>query len=106
MTENLENFDNRDGNSLNKKMLELKSHSNFEVTDRNSFIDFIGLMRKDFLSNPVGWENNNLGDFLAAIERYTEDIQGYYDNRNQEINADEPSWRTFADIFKGAKMYE
>jgi hypothetical protein len=76
----------------------------FEVTDRKSFIEFIKLLRKDFESD--NWENNNLGDFLEAIERYTEDVQGFYDNTQQNINADEPSWQTFADIFKGSTIYE
>ncbi len=80
--------------------------SNFEVTSRHSFIEFIGLLRKDFYQNPNSWENNNLADFLEALERYSEDIQGYYDNKNRNVNADEPNWQTFADIFKGAILYE
>jgi hypothetical protein len=77
---------------------------NFEVYDRKSFIEFLGLLRQDFEKN--NWENDNLSDFLEAMERYTNDIQGYYDNTNQNVNADEPSWRTFADILKGSTMYE
>jgi hypothetical protein len=37
---------------------------------------------------------------------YTEDVQGFYDNMNLKVNADKPDWSTFADIFKGAKIYE
>lgn len=44
--------------------------------------------------------------FLEALSAYTEDIQGYYDNLKQNINADKPDWQTFSDIFKGAKIYE
>lgn len=40
------------------------------------------------------------------MSSYTEDIQGYYNNMNQNVNADKASWEVFADIFKGAKMYE
>jgi len=79
---------------------------NFKVTDRKSFIEFIGLLREDFRLNSSSWENNNLSDFLEAMERYAEDIQGYYDNTNQKMNADEPSWQIFADIFMGSTMYE
>ena len=45
-------------------------------------------------------------NFLEALSAYTEDIQGYYDNMKFNVNADEPNWSTFADIFKGAKIYE
>ena len=78
----------------------------FKVTDRASFIQFIDLLRKDFLTNPEKWENNNLDRFFAAISSYTSDIQGYCDNSKSGVNADEPNWQTFADIFKGATMYE
>ena len=80
--------------------------NNFKVTDRQTFIKFLDLLRKDFLDNPENWENLSLSDFLEAMSSYTEDIQGYYDNTNQNINSDNANWSTFADIFKGAKIYE
>jgi hypothetical protein len=80
--------------------------SNFKVTDRQSFISFLDLLRQDFLQNPDNWENKTLDTFLEALGAYANDIQGYYGNTGQEVNADEPSWQTFADIFKGATMYE
>jgi hypothetical protein len=80
--------------------------NNFKVTDRQSFIKFLDLLRKDFLDNPDEWENKNLDDFLEAMTRYTEDIQGYYDNTKQNVNADQPDWQTFADISRGASIYE
>lgn len=80
--------------------------NDFKVTDRQSFIKFLDLLHKDFLENPDEWENKNLDDFLEAMTRYTEDIQGYYDNTKQNVNADQPDWQTFADIFRGASIYE
>lgn len=80
--------------------------SNFKVTDRQSFIKFIELLREDLCNNEESWENKNLADFLEAMTRYTEDIQGYYDNTKQSVNAEQPNWQTFADIFKGSTMYE
>lgn len=78
----------------------------FRVTDRKSFIKFIDMLRVDLQTNPDNWENKTLDDFLEAISRYSEDIQGYYENTNQNINADHPAWQTFADIFRGAAIYE
>ena len=80
--------------------------SNFKVTDRQSFIEFIELLHQDFRKNPESWQNRNLNDFLEAISRYANDIQGYYDNTNKDVNADQPTWQVFADIFKGSKIYE
>ena len=80
--------------------------STFKVTDRRTFINFIDLLRQDFKTNPETWENKTLDEFLEALSSYAEDIQGYYNNFNMNINADEPNWQTFADIFKGASIYE
>ncbi len=78
----------------------------FEVTDRQTFAKFLILLQKDFLDNPDNWENRTLPDFLEALSSYTEDVQGYYDNTKQNINADNPDWRTFSHLFLGAKIYE
>ena len=80
--------------------------NNFKVTDRQTFIKFLDLLRKDFLDNPENWGNKTVPDFLEALSSYTEDIQGYYDNMRQNVNADKPDWTTFADIFRGARIYE
>jgi len=80
--------------------------NNFKVTNRQTFAKFLDLLRKNFLDNPEEWENKTIPDFLEALSAYTEDIQGYYDNMAQNKNADKPDWQTFADIFKGAKIYE
>jgi hypothetical protein len=80
--------------------------SDFKVTDRQNFVKFLDLLSKDFLDNPESWENKTLADFLSALGAYAEVIQGYYDNSKQNVNADIPDWQTFADIFKGATIYE
>ena len=86
------------------------SFDNYEVTDRKTFIEFLELLKEDLKANKSHWENKTLDDFLDAMTSYSEDIQGYYDNRKSEIgehiNADIPSWRVFADILKGSRIYE
>jgi len=79
---------------------------NTKITDRSSFIQFLELFRRDLADNPQKWENTSLADFLEAMIRYTEDIDGYYLNIKQDINPDVASWQVFADILKGASMYE
>jgi hypothetical protein len=80
--------------------------SNFKVTDKESFITFINLLREDFIDNPETWENKKLEDFLEAISSYANDIQGYYDNTKQNVNSNNANWQVFAYIFKGATLYE
>lgn len=80
--------------------------NSLKVTDRKSFVEFLDLLKKDFVENNESWENKSIPDLLEALSMYAEDIQGYYDNTKQNKNADQADWSTFADIFKGAKIYE
>ena len=80
--------------------------ANFKVTERQTFVTFLDLLRKDFLDNPENWKNVTSLDFLEALSAYAEDIQVYYDNVKLNVDANKPDWSTFADIFKGAKIYE
>ncbi|MDR2271488.1 MAG: hypothetical protein LBF27_11350 [Sphingobacterium sp.] len=85
---------------MDNQLYELK------VKDKQSFIKFLDLLRLDFLQHPETWENKTLPDFLEALASYAEDIQGYYDNTDANVDAGKAAWSTFADIFKGAKVYE
>jgi hypothetical protein len=80
--------------------------NDFEVTDRESFVKFIELLHKDLLDHPESWENKTLPNFLEALSSYAEGIQYYYNNTNQNVDADKPDWKTFSEIFKGARIYE
>ncbi|MDO5106093.1 hypothetical protein [Capnocytophaga sp.] len=77
-----------------------------EVNTRADFARFIEALKTDLENRPQDWENATLSDFLEALSRYTTDIQQYYDNTEQNINADTATWRLFADICKGARIYE
>lgn len=77
-----------------------------DVNDRVSFIKFVLGLKKELETNGNSWENTDLGSFLEALASYAEDIQGYYENLDLSINADTASWRVFADMLKGATIYE
>lgn len=82
---------------------------NIEVCDRKSFEKFINLLLVDFNENKDNenkWENNRLDLFLEAMAQYTSDIDGYYKNMEPAQNADMPSWKVFAEIMRGAVLYE
>jgi hypothetical protein len=76
------------------------------VDSRATFANFLGLLRQELLEAPEQWENNSLPAFLEAMESYALDIDGFYQNTNQAIDADMPSWQNFANILRGARMYE
>lgn len=73
---------------------------------RDNFISFVETLRADLLTDPEKWPRKTIDEYLEAIARYARDIQGYYDNTGQAVNADNPDWKTFSDILKGATIYE
>ncbi|GET45553.1 DUF7660 family protein [Capnocytophaga felis] len=77
-----------------------------KVNTRQDFVKFLEMLKNNLEHAPEDWENTTLPDFLDALSRYTEDIQQYYSNTNQNIDANVPNWGIFADIFKGAMLYE
>ena len=83
-----------------------RNYRDIRVTDRKSFEEFVDLLLKDFRKNGDEWENNRLELFLEAVKRYSEDLDGYYRNLHPELDADVPTWRAFADILRGAVVYE
>jgi len=81
------------------------------IGSRREFIQFLNNLHADYQRNGTSWENQNVGNFLEALARYAEDIEGYYFNLariddGERVNADATSWRVFADMLRGATMYE
>jgi hypothetical protein len=75
------------------------------IKNRQDLIDHLEEIRKDFSANGDEWENNNLENYLEALQAYFQDIEGYYKNRGEKIEDIEP-WRMFADALSGAVVYE
>jgi hypothetical protein len=70
---------------------------------RQEFIEFLKNLKTDSDQNK---QPKTLSDFLESMIAYTEDIQGFYDNLDMNINADVASWENFSHILKGASIYE
>lgn len=75
------------------------------VQTKQDFITFIEAMQADLIDNPSDWQNKNLLDFLEALGRWTEDMDGYYINHNLPI-PENVSWNVFTDILMAARIYE
>lgn len=68
--------------------------------EKSEFLQFIENLRTDFIENKEQWENKTIEDYLKAMSRYTEDIDGYYKNTNQDINLEKVDWKVFAKHFE------
>lgn len=83
------------------------------VDSKETFLKFVDALRADWeksriseLTNPsspygpnaLEWENPQLGPFLEAMQRWSEDMG--------ERLPEEPSWNTFATMLIAAKIYE
>ena len=76
------------------------------IKTREDFIYFLNLLNDYYREEGDQWENGSLEMYLHTLPTYAEDVEGYYKNTGQSIDADVPSWRVFADILMGATMYE
>lgn len=73
---------------------------------KQEFIHFMENLKTDFIENKEKWENKTIENYLEAMSRYVEDIDGYYENTNQDIDLEKIDWKVFADLLKGSSIYE
>lgn len=76
------------------------------IVDKATFSKFVSEMLKKLKEKNTNWENVKTEDFIASIVSYSEDIDGYYQNMDFTTSAETPTWRIFAQILKGATIYE
>lgn len=75
------------------------------VKSKEDFVRFMAALIQDLKNNPDKWENQSLETYLEAVQRWTEDMDGYYANNNHSV-PDNVTWKVLADILIAAKMYE
>ncbi len=73
------------------------------VVDRPSFVEFVETLLAE---NKQEWEVHNIEQFIENISAYAQDIDGLYHNLGFDTSAETPTWRIFAQILKGATIYE
>lgn len=76
-----------------------------DVGNKEDFLKFMNALISDLKANPEDWENSSLESYLEAINNWTNDMDGYYQNTNQPIPTD-VNWKVFAEILTAATMYE
>ncbi|MBZ9731336.1 hypothetical protein LB467_16725 [Salegentibacter sp. JZCK2] len=77
-----------------------------KIENKEDFDLFLKSLKEDYDVNKAEWGNVTLADFLEALGVYSKEIEGYYKNMNIPFNKKNPSWKVFADILLGARIYE
>lgn len=75
-----------------------------QVQSRLEFARFVELLRDDLERNRDSWQNIELDAFLSAFSGFLEASPLFYSTWKIGINAEEPSWRLFADAFLAARV--
>lgn len=75
------------------------------ISSKEDLIKFIGELRMDFNNNSSTWENSSLESYLAAMQSWLEDIEGWAENSNLDISRI-TSWELIGHILFASKMYE
>ncbi|TRX00132.1 DUF7660 family protein [Flavobacterium gawalongense] len=65
------------------------------INNQADFVIFLKSLKKDLKENKEDWENDSL-------ERFLEGLYGYSMDKEEES----PTWRVFAELLLGAKVYE
>jgi hypothetical protein len=72
------------------------------VNDRDTFIEFLNLLAKDFEEKPQEWENATVPQYLQSIAGWIEDSG----DRNGNGEYDKLNYQELAKIFYVGKIYE
>ncbi|MEY4783262.1 MAG: hypothetical protein RIR41_1197 [Pseudomonadota bacterium] len=75
------------------------------IRTRQNLARFIRELANDFRSNPDDWENDTLDSFLEALAAWTDEMDGYYRNMNEDAPVT-PQRKTIADMLMSASVYE
>ncbi len=76
-----------------------------EIKSKEDFVTFVYSMSQNYYDDPDSWENANLGDFLNALARWTEGMDGFYQNFGLKI-PEKIDWQAIANMFAAAEVYE
>lgn len=76
-----------------------------EIRTRADLVEFIRALQSDLEAHPGKWENVSLPSFLSALASWTEDMDGYYQNKGVEI-PQSPTWKTLGEMLAAARIYE
>lgn len=74
-----------------------------KITDKDSFVQFLNLLSRDYATNQSEWENKSIIEFIEAMSSWTEDFSASPAN---DIDWEKADYRTMAKILYMGKLYE
>jgi hypothetical protein len=75
------------------------------VRTREDLVAFLEAFNSDFVVKGGSWENSDLPSFLEAMAAWSQDMEGFYENRGELIASVAP-WRVLADLLMAGRVYE
>lgn len=76
-----------------------------KIQSRDDFLRFMEIIRMDLQKNEINWVNDELPNYLEAIQSWIKDMDGFYENMNQE-KPEFIDWSFLATVLIAAKFYE
>jgi hypothetical protein len=76
-----------------------------KIQSKQEFEYFMTCLVEDRIKSKAEWENNNLDDYLFGLSRFAIDMQGYYNNRGENIDVNIVTWRIVAEMLLAASVY-
>ena len=77
------------------------------VKDRQSFLEFLNVLEREFIDHPDRFENHSIDTFLNAVRAWVCDKHKYQImNGVKEYELNNLDWKAIATIFLAGKTYE
>ena len=77
-----------------------------KISSKKEFDFFLECLVRDYVDNKDEWENTDLLSYLLGLCGYVHDIEGYYQNIGEKVDANVISWRIVAEMLIAASVYE
>lgn len=74
-----------------------------KTTDKESFLNFLSVLKSDYANQKDEWENWSIDAYLDAVHAWVSAFQG---SELDDFNWKNPDWRLIAAIFYMGKIYE
>ena len=84
---------------------EISEYAN-NINSLDEFIVFVDLLKKNYGEQRDEWENDNIETYLNGIVSFLYNIDGYYYNKKENVNLDQPTWRIVARILLAARIFD
>jgi hypothetical protein len=76
------------------------------IKSKDDFIKFMGYYLEDFHANIDEWDNQDLASYLAGLNGFLVNMDGYYKNKGESVDVNNPSWRMLAEALLAACVLE